>query len=147
MTSVYICDDVAAMRLVVRTLLEFDDDLEIVGEAGDGSTALRELEELRPDVLVLDLSLPERDGLEVLDELQAISPATRVIVFSGYAAEQLEETALARGASRYIEKGTDLDAVAAAVREVASEPASVLEDAVRERNGARPSEARPSEAT
>src|SRR5918999_65606 len=106
MTSVYICDDVAAMRLVVRTVLELDGDLEVVGEAGDGRTALDEVERLRPDVLVLDLSLPERDGLEVLEEIAARSPQTRIVVFSGYAAEQLEAPVLARGASRYVEKGT-----------------------------------------
>jgi DNA-binding NarL/FixJ family response regulator len=109
------------LRLVIRTVLELDGDLKIVGEAGDGGTALAEIERLRPDVLVLDLSLPERDGLEVLEELSARSPRTRVVVFSGYAAEQLEAAALARGASRYVEKGTQIAAVAQAVREVVRE--------------------------
>jgi DNA-binding NarL/FixJ family response regulator len=119
MTSVYICDDVAAMRLVVRTVLELDGDFRVVGEAGDGRTALDEVERLRPDVLVLDLSLPERDGLEVLEELARRSPETRIVVFSGYAAEQLEATALSLGAHRYVEKGTQITVVAEAVREAA----------------------------
>lgn len=122
-TTVYLCDDVAAMRLVVRTVLELEPGLLVVGEAGDGRTALDEVERLQPDVLVLDLSLPELDGLEVLEELGARSPGTRVVVFSGFSAEQLGAAALARGARRYLEKGIEIDAVARAVREVAAEAA------------------------
>ncbi len=121
--SAYICDDVAALRLVIRTVLELDGDVRVVGEAGDGLTALEEVERLRPDVVVLDLSLPERDGLEVLEALVKRSPRTRVIVFSGYGAEQLEATALSLGAYRYVEKGTAIAVVADAVREAAGEAA------------------------
>jgi len=121
--SVYICDDVASLRLVIRTVLELDGDVRVVGEAGDGLTALQDVERLRPDVVVLDLSLPERDGLEVLEALATLSPQTRIIVFSGYAAEQLEATALSLGAHRYVEKGTAITVVADAVREAAKEAA------------------------
>ncbi|HWG55979.1 MAG TPA: response regulator transcription factor [Gaiellaceae bacterium] len=121
--SVYLCDDVAAMRLVVRTVLELEEGIAVVGEAGDGRTAIAEVARLRPDVLVLDLSLPELDGLEVLEALESAAPATRVVVFSGYPSRQLEEAALARGARRYIEKGTAIEAISRAVREVAAEAA------------------------
>ena len=120
---VYLCDDVAALRLVTRTVLELEPDLEVVGEAGDGRTALADVERLQPDVLVLDLSLPELDGLEVLEELARVSPGTRVVVFSGYPEEQLGAAALARGARSYVEKGADIDEVARAVRAVAAEAA------------------------
>jgi len=119
----YLCDDVPALRLVLRTVLELDGDVEIVGESGDGRTALEDLSRLRPDVLVLDLSLPELDGLEVLEELSARSPETRVVVFSGYPERQLGDAARRRGACRYIEKGTDVELVARYVREVAQEAA------------------------
>lgn len=122
-TSVYLCDDVAAMRLLLRVVLEVHDDVEIVGEAGDGRTALDDVERLRPDVLVLDISLPELDGLEVLEALATRAPETRVVVFSGFAADQFEAAVLARGAQCYIEKGADIDVVARAVREVAREVA------------------------
>lgn len=118
----YLCDDVAAMRLVVRTILELEDGLTIVGEAADGRSALEEIGRLQPDVVVLDLSLPELDGLEVLEQLPRISPATRVVVFSGYPREQLGAAALERGARRYVEKGADIGAVVQAVREVSGEP-------------------------
>ena len=119
--QVYLCDDVPALRLVLRTVLELDGDVEIVGESGDGRTALEDLARLRPDVLVLDLSLPELDGLEVLEQLVSRSPQTRVVVFSGYPEGQLGEAARLRGARRYIEKGTDIELVARSVREVAEE--------------------------
>jgi two-component system, NarL family, invasion response regulator UvrY len=121
--QVYLCDDVPALRLVLRTVLELDGDVVVVGESGDGRTALEDIARLRPDVLVLDLSLPELDGLEVLDELAARSPQTRVIVFSGYPEGQLGAAARSRGALRYVEKGTDIELVARYVREVALEAA------------------------
>lgn len=120
--GVYLCDDVAALRLVLRTVLELDADIEVVGESGDGRTALLEVEQLQPDVLVLDLSLPELDGLEVLEELAARAPSTRVVVFSGYPSSQLADAALARGARRYLEKGVEIESVARAVHDVAEEP-------------------------
>jgi DNA-binding NarL/FixJ family response regulator len=116
--EVYLCDDVAALRLVLRTVLELEPTISVVGECGDGEIALAEIQRLRPDVVVLDLSLPGRDGLEVLD---ALAGQTKVIVFSGYPREQLERSALERGASRYLEKGVELAAVVAAVHEVARE--------------------------
>jgi DNA-binding NarL/FixJ family response regulator len=116
---VYLCDDVAALRLVTRTVLELEPRVTVVGEAGDGRTAAREVADLQPDVLVLDLSLPELDGLEVLEELARTAPATRIVVFSGYPAHQLADAALARGARRYVEKGVDITEVARAVLEVA----------------------------
>lgn len=119
--GVYLCDDVAAMRLVVRTVLELETGMTIVGEAADGRSALEEIGRLRPDIVVLDLSLPELDGLEVLEQLPQISPETRVVVFSGYPREQLGAAALERGARRYVEKGADIGAVVRAVREVAEE--------------------------
>lgn len=120
---VYLCDDVAALRLVTRTVLELEPGLEVVGEAGDGRTAVAEVTALQPDVLVLDLSLPELDGLEVLEQLATLAPATRVVVFSGYPEEQLGAAAASRGARRYVEKGADIDEIARAVRDVAAEAA------------------------
>lgn len=121
--GVYLCDDVAALRLVLRTVLELEPAIAVVGESGDGEVALAEVERLQPDVVVLDLSLPGRDGLEVLELLAGREARTRVIVFSGYPREQLEEAALARGARRYLEKGAELEAVVDAIREVAAEAA------------------------
>lgn len=123
MVTVYLCDDVAALRLVLRTLFELDGSFDVVGEASDGRTAVAEILRLRPHVVVLDLSLPELDGLEVLEAIRKSAPEVRTVVFTGYPETELGPAAAALGARRYVEKGVDIDRVAEAVREVAAEPA------------------------
>lgn len=69
--TVLVVDDSAVMRLGLRTLLEQDDDIEVVGEAENGDTAVRCATELQPDVILLDIRMPGRDGLSVLSQLAA----------------------------------------------------------------------------
>jgi DNA-binding NarL/FixJ family response regulator len=76
--------------------------------------------ELQPDVVLLDLSMPEMDGFETLLAIASSAPNTGIIVFSGFAAERMREPALENGADLYIEKGLPLDEVISAVRDVAS---------------------------
>ena len=116
---VYLLDDVPAMRLVLRTVLELD-GIEVVGEAGDGATGVEEIARLRPDVVVLDLSMPGLDGLEAIPLIQERSPGTAIVVFSGYARSQMGETVLALNADRYIEKGEPIEHVRDAVLELAA---------------------------
>jgi DNA-binding NarL/FixJ family response regulator len=117
--AVYLCDDVAGLRLLLRTVLELEHGMEVVGESGDGRTALADVQRLRPDVLVLDLSLPELDGLEVLEGLRQHAAPTRTVVFSGYSDARVRTRALEAGASRYVEKGAPIEDVVAAIRELA----------------------------
>ena len=70
-TTVMVVDDSAVMRVGLRTLLEQDGALEVVGEAADGDEALRLAEELKPNVILLDIRMPRRDGLSVLPQLAA----------------------------------------------------------------------------
>ena len=116
---VVLCDDGTELRRLVRATLEADAHVEVVDEAGTGCECVRIASERRPDVALLDLSMPDMDGLEALPLIAESSPATRIIVFSACAAEQLRRPALEQGADRYIEKGTPLDLLAAAVQEVA----------------------------
>ena len=118
---VFLCDDVPAMRIVLRVVLEEDGDIAVVGEAGDGEEALSGIEGLQPDVVVLDLSMPRLDGLEALPRIREVAPDAKVIVFSGYAEERMGALARERGATRYLEKGFDLEEVREAVREAAGE--------------------------
>jgi DNA-binding NarL/FixJ family response regulator len=117
---VVLCDDVAELRRLVREVLEEDPAIEVVDEAGTGSECVRIVAERRPDVLLLDLSMPDMDGLEALPRVVRSSPSTRIIVFSGFAADRMRAPALERGADLYIEKGTSLDALADAVRDLVS---------------------------
>jgi DNA-binding NarL/FixJ family response regulator len=118
--TVFLVDDVPDMRMLLRLVIEAEADLRVVGEAGDGAVAVEEIGRLKPDVVVLDLSLPGMDGLEAIPLLQEVSPQTRIVVFSGYASERMAEAALSRNAARYVEKGSSIEDLAAIVREVAA---------------------------
>ena len=115
---IFLCDDVPELRALLRFGLEEDPALQIVGEAGDAEKAIAAARELRPDVVLLDLSMPGMDGLEAIPLLREASPETAVVVFSGFAAERMEGPALELGAARYIEKGQPLEHVRQVVHEV-----------------------------
>lgn len=103
--SVVLADDTEALRYLIRSILEEDGRFDVVGEAKNGKEALDQVDRHAPDLLLLDLSMPEMDGLEVLDRLRRRACPTQVIVLSGYAAEAAAEASRERGALAYIEKG------------------------------------------
>ena len=105
MCRVYLADDVAAIRTLWRIFIEEDPTMEVVGEASDGGEALVGVEELRPDVLVLDLSMPERDGLEVIPVVRTACPETAIVVASSFSGARMAPQALRLGAAAYFEKG------------------------------------------
>jgi DNA-binding NarL/FixJ family response regulator len=117
--TVYVCDDVPELRALLRVVVE-EDGMRVVGEAGDARTMLAELPRIDPDVVVLDLTMPGLDGLEAIPLVHAAAPRAQIVVFSGYAAQNMAAAALSRKASRYVEKGGDLARLCAAVREVAA---------------------------
>ena len=94
--------------------------LELVGEARDGNEAVSEAKRLQPDVILLDLSMPHRTGLEALPEIKKVAPASRVIIFSGFVSSIMSSDVLSQGADRYLEKGAQPSEIAAAIEEVAS---------------------------
>jgi DNA-binding NarL/FixJ family response regulator len=102
---VVLVDDAADLRLLVGRLLERDGRFAVVGQAADGAEGVRVVAEHRPDLCVLDLSMPVMDGLEALPRILAESPATKVVVLSGLDARQMERTAMQLGAAGYLEKG------------------------------------------
>jgi DNA-binding NarL/FixJ family response regulator len=117
---VFLCDDVADIRMLMRFALEEDPELEVVGEAEDGLSGVEGIVETRPDVVLLDLSMPGLDGLEVITRVREAAPDTGILVFSGFAAERMSVVALALGADGYLEKGEPLETVREAVRDLAS---------------------------
>jgi len=117
--GVFLCDDVPELRALLRYTFEDDPDLEVVGEAGDAVTGVELITALKPDVVLLDLSMPGLDGLEAIPLIRERSPGSGIIVFSGFAAERMSEAALKQGADRYLEKGEPLDLVRDQVHEVA----------------------------
>jgi CheY-like chemotaxis protein/anti-sigma regulatory factor (Ser/Thr protein kinase) len=104
---VLIVDDVADVRRLVRIALRYHGGFDVVGEAGAGLEAVDMATELLPDVVLLDLGLPDLAGREVLTRLRATAPAAKVVVFTGMDGE--DRSWFERHAEGYVLKGDDLD--------------------------------------
>src|SRR4051794_40855241 len=114
---VFLCDDVREFRVLLRYGLEEDPEIEIVGEAGDGRAGVDGVAETRPDVVLLDLSMPVIDGLEAIPLIRERSPKTCIVVLSGFSEDRMKRAVLDAGASAYVEKGVPLEDIAAAVHD------------------------------
>ncbi|KQW49281.1 response regulator receiver protein [Nocardioides sp. Root1257] len=103
---VLLVDDVVEVRRLVRTSLRFRGGFEVVGEAADGAEAVRLVAQLRPDVVVLDLGLPDIAGQEVLARIRGEAPMTKVVVFSGL--ETVDRAWIDANAAGFVLKDADL---------------------------------------
>jgi DNA-binding NarL/FixJ family response regulator len=115
MITAVLADDHPIVRQGLRTLLEGAAGCQIVGEASDGRTALDLIGQFRPDVAILDLQMPDLDGLEVVRRAHVHAPATRVIVLSMHGDEPFVLEALRHGAVGYVLKGSATSDLVAAV--------------------------------
>ena len=104
MPKVLIADDHAIVRVGLRALLHVEADLELVGEAAGGYEAIELVEKRRPDVLVLDLSMPDLDGISVTRILKADNPSLRILILTLHEDEALLREAIKAGAAGYILK-------------------------------------------
>jgi DNA-binding NarL/FixJ family response regulator len=116
--SVYICDNYGALRDLMRFALEDDPRIQVVGEAEDAITCVRELPDARPDVLVLDLRMPGVTGLEAVPEIRGASPDTRIVVYSQYIDERTETELKDAGVEAWLKKDEDLNELRATVLSV-----------------------------
>lgn len=116
--SVVVCDDVPELRRLAQIVLEEDGEMQVVGQAGNGREAVRVVERLQPDVVVLDLSMPEMDGFEAIPLIHQVAPAAEIVVFSGFEEGKVAEVALSLKASRYVRKGAPLEELRDAVRDL-----------------------------
>jgi DNA-binding NarL/FixJ family response regulator len=116
---VLLADDHPAVRAGIRARLEQASEIEVVGEAGRGEEALRLIEELLPDVALLDCRLPGLEGWQVAARVREERLPTRVVALSAYADEQAIQGMLQSGAKGYVLKDEALETVERAVREVA----------------------------
>ena len=115
---VLIVDDHPVVRRGLRALLEVQDGIEVVGEAGDGAAALALDAEHAPDVILLDLKLPGTDGVAVLGELRARGSAARVLVLTSATEPASASLAVRSGAAGVLYKDVDPDALVRAIRSV-----------------------------
>jgi DNA-binding NarL/FixJ family response regulator len=118
MIRVLLADEQSLFRDAVKVVLSSDSDLVVGGEAGDGIQAVAEAERVRPDVALLDASLPNCDGIRATQQISLRVPTCRVIVFSAQEDEQILVQALEAGASGYLSKGSALVDLIEATRAV-----------------------------
>ena len=119
MIRIVLVDDHAMVREGLRVLLGQQPDLEIVGEAGDASTASDVVAAIRPDVVIIDVGLGEADGVPLIGTLTDRVPATRVLVLSMFTDGETVRQALLAGAAGYLVKGASVSELVEAVRAVA----------------------------
>jgi len=117
--KVLLADDHAIVRAGLRRLVEESSDMEVVAEAADGHEAIRLIREARPDVAVIDLSMPQMDGLEVINRIHPEFPAMPIIVLTMHAGNQYVVRAIEAGALGYITKQSAPEQLVKAIRRVA----------------------------
>jgi DNA-binding NarL/FixJ family response regulator len=120
MTNIVIADDHELIREGVKKIVRSCADVRIVGEAADLARTIALVEQHAPDVVVLDISLPDYDGLEGLAELRRRFPAQKIVMLSMYAEERYAVNALRAGAAGYVTKSMAAEELVRAVRQVAA---------------------------
>ncbi len=116
--KVLLVDDHQVVRRGLRTFLEVQDDIEVVGEAGDGAEGVERAEELRPDIVLMDVKMPGMDGVEALRRLRELDNPARVLVVTSFTEKRTVIPALRAGAAGYVYKDIDPEALAGAIRSV-----------------------------
>ncbi len=117
---VVLADDHAMIRAGVRALIEAQPDMEVVAEASVGHEAIRLAQELQPDVMVLDISMPKASGLEAMGRVKKASPSTQVLVLTAFGESAYLRHMLAAGATGYLLKQSAADALIEAIRTVST---------------------------
>ncbi|WP_291377950.1 response regulator transcription factor [Demequina sp.] len=124
-TRVLLVDDQALMRMGFAMVLDAEQDLEVVGEAGDGAAALTQVRALHPDVVLMDVRMPGMNGIDATQRIVADHPDVRVLVLTTFDLDEYAFAALRAGASGFLLKDTEPAALVAAIRTVASGDAVV----------------------
>lgn len=116
--TVFVVEDHPIVRLGLRTMLESEPGITVVGMAGSGSEAIKTIPSAAPDIVLMDLRMPEMDGLQTITALRAQNPRQKIIVLTNYHSDEDIFTALQGGAVAYLLKSAPLDEVLSTIREV-----------------------------
>lgn len=114
--TIVLADDHALFRRGLRSMLELEPDLRVVGEAADGLEVQEQVGALHPDLVLLDINMPQMDGIDAARELRRRFPALGIIMLTMFGEDEVIERALAAGADGYLRKDTPFDDLVATVR-------------------------------
>jgi two-component system response regulator NreC len=115
---IVIAEDHTILREGLRALISSQEDLEVVGEAGDGREAVRQVEDLTPDLILMDLSMPKMNGIEAIREIRRRIPDTRILALTVHKTEEFILEVLQAGADGYIPKDASSNELMMAIRSV-----------------------------
>jgi len=118
MIRIVIAEDQRILRGALGALLDFEDDLEVVGQAENGEEALKLVKELNPDICLMDIEMPLKSGLEVANELKQLKSPVKVIILTTFARPGYFERAMKAGVHGYLLKDGSIDELAGAIRKV-----------------------------
>lgn len=116
--SIFIAEDHTILRDGLRSLFNSNDDLEVVGEAADGMEALRSINKVNPDLVLLDLNMPKMDGISVIKEIKKQSPETKILALTMHKDEEYILEAFRSGANGYCIKTSSSNELLMAIRSV-----------------------------
>jgi len=117
--NVYIVDDHPVVRLGLRTMLDSEEGISVIGMAGTAREAIADIERLDPDVVLMDLRMPEMEGTEAIMELRRVRPEVRILVLTNYESDEDISRAMQVGARGYLLKNTPQEEIVKAVEMVA----------------------------
>ena len=120
MKKILLVDDHSIVRNGLKSLIELEKDLEVAGEASSGVEALNLVRKNQYDIMVLDISMPDKNGVDTLHDLKHIAPELPVLVLSGYAEEQYAVNLMRNGCKGYLSKDADSDEIIRAIRTISN---------------------------
>ena len=129
---VLICDDDALVRQFLGMFVNSEPDLVLVGEAVDGVHLIEQARALRPDVIVLDLNMPRRSGLDAIADLRTVTPEAALVVLSGSISDTIEQRLRALGVKNYIDKSAPAEQITQLIRAAARARTTASSTYVRE---------------
>jgi DNA-binding NarL/FixJ family response regulator len=120
---VLVVDDHPAFRQALTSALEMIEEIEVAGEASGGIDACREAADIEPDVVLMDLSMPDLSGFDAMERIHQRDPEMPVVILTANADPGVEAEAFRAGASGFVAKGTTLDDIVIVLHEAAEQPA------------------------
>lgn len=118
MIRIVIAEDQRILRGAIGTLLDFEEDFEVIGQAGDGQEAMAMIEKLKPDICLLDIEMPIKSGLDIAEEIQQKQYDCKLIILTTFARPGYFQRAMKAGVHGYLLKDGSIDELAASIRNI-----------------------------